>query len=67
MSACACSECILAGCTEPPVTLPNKRVLHGRELAKHYAERDERRVWFADLKAKLLAKGIQSQRGDEPR
>jgi hypothetical protein len=64
---CSCHECITAGCTEPPHTLPNGQVLHGRQLAKFYADRDERRAWFADLKAKLAAKGIKAQRGDEPR
>ncbi len=69
---CPCHECALAGCNEPPVTLSAtkshpQRELHGRELLRFYAERDERRAMFDGIRAKLAAKGIQAQRGDEPR
>jgi hypothetical protein len=72
MSACDCPDCTLAGCVEPPVTLSAtfkhpQRELHGRELNRFYEERRERRAMFERIKAQLLAKGIQSQRGDEPR
>jgi hypothetical protein len=69
---CPCHECVTAGCTEPPVTLAAsklypQRELHGRELLRHYAQRDARRAWLTKLVEDFASKGIKAQRGDEPR
>ncbi len=65
-SPCLCAECVLAGCDRPPIEHPvTHKLLHGRELARWYVERDERIAFFEKLKADLAAKRMQAQRGDE--
>lgn len=53
---CRCHECVVAGCTRPPVTLPATSrlpavTLHGRRLQQHYAAQDRLRETIARLRS----------------